>query len=73
MLTTTEAAKIKGCSDQAVMDAISQGKIDGEKFGWAWAIKQNKKFREWQPNPKIQKAGRSRWASTSKKKGRKTA
>jgi hypothetical protein len=73
MLTTSEAAKIKGCSDQAIIDAISQGKIDGEKFGWAWAIKQNKKFEEWQPSGR-QKSGRARWASTrSAKKSRRTA
>jgi excisionase family DNA binding protein len=66
MLTTSEAAKLKGCSDQAIIDAISQGKIDGEKFGWAWAIKENKKFEEWQPNPNVQKSGRARWGSPKK-------
>jgi len=73
MLTTAEAAKIKGCSGQAIIDALNRGEVEGEKFGWAWAIKQNRKFEEWQPS-KRQESGRARWASTrSPKKARRTA
>ncbi len=69
MLTTAEVAKVKRCSIQAVIDAISQGKIDGEKFGnKMWAIKQNRKLEEWTPMKVRQESGRARWASAPKKK-----
>jgi len=68
MLTTAEAAKIKGCSGQAIIDALKRGEIDGEKFGnKMWAIKQNRKFEMWQPSG-CQRSGRARWASAKPKK-----
>ena len=73
MLTTAEAAKIKGCSVQAIIDALSQGKIDGEKFGWAWAVKENRKFSEWSPMKVRQESGRARWSTPKAKKARKSA
>ncbi len=72
MLTTAEAAKIKDCSVQAIIDALNRGEIDGEKFGWAWAIKQNKKFEGWRPSNR-QASGRARWSTPKAKKARRTA
>ena len=58
ILPTQEAAGMKGCSGQAILDAIDRGAIDGERLGREFFVHWNKKFRDWQPNPRRQKAGR---------------
>ncbi len=68
MITTAEAAKIKGCTIQAVLDAIAEGKINAGRFGKAWAIREDKKLEAWQPMAVRQEAGRA--SGTSRKKKR---
>lgn len=60
-MSITEAAKEKGCTRAAVWGAIQREALDGQKIGNAWAIKKNKKYSEWMPNPKVQQAGKARW------------
>ena len=61
MITVTEASQKKGCSGQAVRDAIRQGLLDSERFGRTFAVKVNKKYQEWEPMPVRQKAANIRW------------
>ena len=58
LLSTGEAAAAKQCSVQAIHAALSRGAIDGEQLGRFTFVKTTKKFQEWQPNPRRQKAGR---------------
>ena len=60
-----EAAQIKGCSDQAVLDAIKAEKIDAERFSRVWLIKSNRKFQQWTPGEKHQAAGKARWSGST--------
>jgi len=51
--------KEKGCSRQAVLDAIQKGLLDADKMGgMGYLVKTNKRYREWGPDPKKQAAGR---------------
>jgi hypothetical protein len=59
-ITVTETAKRKGCSGQAVRDAIDRGVLDAQVFGRTYVIKVNRKFRDWKPLAVKQKAGRTR-------------
>ena len=65
-LSVTEAAKKKGCTRQGIHYAIHTGKIDAEDIGAYKAVVANARFEDWQPNPKIQKAGKARWKGTRK-------
>lgn len=65
MISVTEASKEKRCSDQAIRDAIKKSILDAVRFGRTYAIKKNKKYSEWMPNPKIQQAGKARWESAT--------
>jgi hypothetical protein len=56
----TEAAARKGCSRQALNYAIRTGKIDAERVGNQNIVVANGRFLEWQPNPKMQKAGKAK-------------
>ena len=67
-ITVIEAAKQKKCTGSAIRYAIQDGKIDAEQFGRTWVIRCNRKFDNWQPNPKIQKAGKARWKGVKKTK-----
>ena len=58
MINTTTAADLKGCSRQAIAEAIQRGAIDGEKVGRNYVVRNNRKFQEWQPNPVRQEIGR---------------
>ena len=71
-ISPQEAAQIKGCSNQAVLDAIKAEKIDAERFSRVWLIKNNRKFQQWTPGEKHQAAGHARW-STSTRKSRRSA
>jgi len=61
MITVPEAAKRKGCSRQAAWGAVKREDLDAQKVGRDHLVLVNKKFNDWQPNPKIQAAGRARW------------
>lgn len=57
-LTTGEAAQEKQCSRNAIRDAIGRRALDGEQVGKFYFVRVNRKFQEWEPNPRRQKAGR---------------
>ncbi len=57
-ISVTEAAEKKGCSRQAVHDAIKAGKIDSNKVGNFLIILVDGKFGKWNPNPERQQIGR---------------
>lgn len=59
-VSSSEVAKTKGCSRQAVNKAIRTGRLDAERIGNQNVILANKKLEDWAPNPKIQKAGKAR-------------
>ena len=56
----TEAAARKGCSRQAMNYAIRNGKIDAERIGNQNIVVVNDRFQDWQPNPRMKRAGRPR-------------
>jgi len=58
--SVAETMKEKGCSRQAVLDAIAKGKLDAEKLTMGFLIRPNKRYSEWRPDPKKQEAGRQR-------------
>ena len=51
VLSTQQAADEKGCSKQAILDAITRGVIDGQRVGREFIVQPNRKFREWHPSP----------------------
>ncbi len=58
LIPVGEAAEQKGCSRNAIRDAMERQALDGQKLGKFFFVKVNKKFTEWQPNPVRQKIGR---------------
>ena len=52
------AADLKGCSRQAIAEAIQRGAIDGEKVGRNYVVRDNRKFQDWQPSQVRQEIGR---------------
>jgi len=66
-ISVTDAAKRKACSRQAVVDAIKAKKLDAVRIGNMFVILVTDRFEQWTPNPKLQKSGKRRWASASKK------
>ena len=66
----SEAARRKNCSRQALNYAIRSKKIDAERIGNQNVVLVNRKFEDWAPNPKVQKAGKAR-AKKAKKAKRK--
>ena len=60
-ISVKEAAKRKGCSVQAIRDGIKAGYIEAVQIGRAYIVLATDKFNAWNPNPKSQAAGRSRW------------
>ena len=59
-ISTTVAAGEKGCTRQAVAEAIYAGKLDAERIGRTHAVLTNKKYDNWSPNPNMQKGGKAR-------------
>ena len=71
LISTTEAAGLKGISRQAIIDAIDRGDIDGQRLSARnMVVVVNKKFEAWTPSERHQDSGRAR-AATSKKKAKK--
>ena len=58
LISSNEAAQLKACTRQAILDAIERGAIDGQKVGRNFLVRKNGKFERWTPNPRRQKAGR---------------
>ena len=61
LLSTDEAAAVKGTSRQVIIRAIKRGEIDTVPVGKRFVVKGNKKFQEWKLSEKHQKAGKARW------------
>lgn len=66
-ISVLEAAQRKGCTRQAINDAIRAGRIDAVKIGKVHIVLVTSRFEAWTPMSGRQKAGRARWASTKKK------
>jgi hypothetical protein len=67
LISSNEAAQMKACTRQAILDAIERGAIDGQKVGRNFLVRKNGKFERWKPNPRSQKAGREAHRSDRKK------
>ena len=48
LITTTEAARRKGCSRQTIVDAIGRGEINGSKVGPVWAVADDGALAAWE-------------------------
>lgn len=68
LLSTTDAAKIKGITKQALIFALDRGAIDGQRMGpRTLVIFDNKKFQKWEPNQRMVKAQKARWRKQKRK------
>lgn len=71
LMSTTEAAKLKGVSRQAILDAVRRGALNGQKVGGHYiVVKGNKKFEAWEPVAVRQKAGKARARKAKKAKSK---
>ena len=72
LIPVGEAAESKGCSRNAIRDAIRRKDLDGRQIGRFFFVRANKRFEAWQPNPLRQKIGRESQKpkkATRKRKG----
>jgi hypothetical protein len=60
-ISTADTAKRKKCSPQAVWGAIKRNALNAQQIGRSYVVAVDAKFDNWQPNPKIQAAGKARW------------
>lgn len=44
LLSTTEAAKLKGCTRQTIADALRRGALQGSKLGRVWYVVRDTTF-----------------------------
>ena len=65
LLSVVEAAAKKGCTVQAIRDAIAKDKIKGQHVGRSLVVMGNRKFDEWEPNSKRQAGAKAGWKSRS--------
>ena len=68
LLSTSEAAELRGTSPHVVLRAVKRREIDAIKVGGTNLIKANKKFERWQLSERHVKAGKVRWAKEKAKK-----
>ena len=61
LLSTEEAAALKGTSRQVIIGAIKRREIDMIQVGKQFAIKDNKRFQEWGLSERHKKAADTRW------------
>jgi len=61
LLSTDEAAAVKGTSRQVIIRAIKRGEIDTMPVGKRYVVSANKKFELWQLSERHRKAGKARW------------
>ena len=52
LISVVEAAARKGCSTQAVRDAIVTGKVKGRKVKRSYIVRADKDFSDWEPEPR---------------------
>jgi hypothetical protein len=67
LISTNKAAESKLCTRQAIVDAVTRGDLDGQLVGHSYNVRKNRKFEQWTPNPRRQKAGREAHRSGGKK------
>lgn len=46
-IPTTEAAERKGCTRQAIVNAILRGELNGQKLGPVWAVSDDDALAAW--------------------------
>ena len=46
-IPTSEAATRKGCTRQAIINAINRGELNGRKFGPVWAVADDEALAAW--------------------------
>ena len=68
LISTAQAAKVKACSRNAIIDAIKRNAIDGQMAGAYFVVRPNRKFDEWHPNPERQQIGRDSQKKTRRRK-----
>ncbi len=61
LLSVLQAAEMKGCTAQAIRDAIAKGKIKGQQVGRSLVVMANKTFDEWKPDSKRQTRAKQGW------------
>ena len=61
LLSTDEAAALKGTSRQVIIRAIKRGEIDTVPVGKRFVVKGNRKFERWELSQRHKKAGEARW------------
>ena len=66
LLSTDEAAEVKGTSRQVIIQAIKRGEIDTVPVGKRFVVKANKKFEQWQRSERHVQAAKTRWAKKEK-------
>jgi hypothetical protein len=66
LLSTDEAAEVKGTSRQVIIKAIKRDEIDTVSVGKRFVVKANRKFERWQRSERHVKAGQARWAKKQK-------
>ena len=64
VISTAEAARQKGVTRQAIVQAVDRGDIDGSRLSKrTMVIEVNRKFEDYKPNPVRQAAGLARRSS----------
>ena len=67
LLSTDEAAEVKGTSRQVIIKAIKRGEIDTVPVGKRFVVKANRKFERWQRSERHIKAGQA-WRAKERTK-----
>ena len=62
-ISTKEAAKRKGTSQQVIIEAIKRGVIDADRIGGIHVVRANRKFKEWKLSKRHMNAARARWGT----------
>lgn len=70
LVPTSEVAQRKGCTQQAVINALRRGDLHGHKLGPVWAIADDAALAAWTVRETGGRSHRSRDASASQPEGR---
>ena len=61
LMSTDEAAAVKGTSRQVIITAIKRGDIDTVPVGKRFVVKGNRKFGKWELSKRHKEAAETRW------------
>lgn len=50
LLTVAQVAALKGCSERTIRSAAEQGKLAGQRIGWAWLFRRGD-IEDWTARP----------------------